>query len=435
MNLRLLNLSGRKWSNTQVAFGVFVIAFLVRLGFMLVLRPYDQPLRTEIHHLAYSIASGQGYGNPYPTPTGPTALYSPGCPLILAGIYSVFGTGKLAEAITYLIDVVAASFAFALLPILSMCLGLPRRVGLAAAIVGAVFPVYLLNEYRSTTAVIAALCLVGLAVMTAWAWKTQRELTGLLGALFGLAWGVTLLFSPNLLLIGILWLAAAVIHYRTKAIVFSVVALSVSLAILCPWAIRNEIVLGSPIFSRSNLGLELWIANNDFSAASYADNNESHQRYQPFVNPLEADQVRRLGEVAYMHQKLAASTFWIQQHPRRFATLTGDRIFRFWFPITYRVAQTVVVWGLSGAGFVGLAFAWVRQRTSFWILGSIWLAYPLVYYLVQLDNPYRYPIYWSVLLLAVYGLTCSIDALRFRLFSYLRPFRRSSVAAVPSQFL
>jgi hypothetical protein len=412
MSLRLLSLSSRKWSNTHIAFGVFVIAFLVRLGIMLVLRPYNQPLRAEIHHLAYSIASGQGYENPYATPTGPTAHYTPGCPLILAGIYHLFGTGKLAEAITYVIDIAAASFSFALLPILSTWLGFPRRVGLAAGIAGAVFPVYLLNEYRSITAVVAALCLVALAVMTAWAWKSQQELTGGLGALFGLAWGVAVLFCPNLLLVGILWLVAAVIHYRAKAVVFSVVALAVALAILCPWAIRNQIVLGSPIFSRSNLGLELWISNNDVSAASYADNGESQRRYHPFLNPLESDQVRRLGEATYMHQKLAASTAWIEEHPRRFATLTENRIFLFWFPITYRVGQTIVLWGLSAAGLVGLAFAWVRQRTALWILGSIWLAYPLVYYLVQLDNPYRYPIYWSVLLLAVYGLTCSIELIR-----------------------
>jgi hypothetical protein len=230
--------------------------------------------------------------------------------------------------------------------------------------------------------------------------------------MFGLAWGCVLLISPNLLLVGLLWLLAAVLHYRTKALAFSAVVLAVTLAVLSPWAIRNQIVLGAPIFSRSNLGLELWIANNDVSAASYGDNNESHLLYQPFQNPLEADQIRRLGEVAYMHQKLDAATAWIEQHPRRFAMLTASRIYRFWFPITFRPIQTVVVRGLSIFGFVGLAFAWARQRTAFWILGSIWLAYPLVYYLVQLDNPYRYPIYWSVLLLAVYGCKCSVELIR-----------------------
>ena len=43
-----------------------------------------------------------------------------------------------------------------------------------------------------------------------------------------------------------------------------------------------------------------------------------------FMNPLEADQIRRLGEVTYMHQKMDASDAWIEQHPRRFAMLTGE---------------------------------------------------------------------------------------------------------------
>jgi hypothetical protein len=404
----------RKWSNAQAVFFVFLLAFLVRLGIMLVTRPYNQPLRVEIHHLSYSIANGTGYANPYPTPTGPTAIYSPGCPLILAGIYRMFGTGRTAEAITYLVNIAAASLIFSLLPLLSLRLGLSRRVGIIAAIAGAIFPVYLLNEYRSTTAVCGAMCLASLTLMTAWIWNKHKALTARLGVLFGFAWGVALLVTPNLLLIGLLWLIAAVLHYRAKALAFAAVALSVALALLTPWAIRNQIILGSPIFSRSNLGLELWIANNDVSATSYGENNTSHELYQPFMNPLEADKIRRLGEITYMHQRLGAAAAWIESHPSRFARLTANRIFRFWFPITFRPIQTIVVCGLSLAGMLGLAFTWVRQRSAFWIIGAIWLAYPLVYYMVQLDNPYRYPIYWSILLLAVYGLMSSIDVVRRR---------------------
>ena len=428
MRLRLPAIYDRKWSIIQIGLTVFACSFMVRLSIMLVLRSYDHPLRTEIHHLAYSIANGQGYGNPYPTPTGPTALYSPGCPLILAGIYRLFGIGRIAEVVTYVVDIAAASVVFALLPTLSILLGLPRRVGVAAAFAGALIPVYLLNEYRSTTADFGALCLMGLTLMTALVWRGKQAPSLRLGVVFGLAWGCALLISPNLLLIGLLWLVATALHYRTKALGFSAVVLAVTLAVLSPWAIRNEVVLGAPIFSRSNFGLELWIANNDVSTASYDDNGESHMRYQPFINPVEADKVRRLGEVTYMREKMDSADTWIEQHPRRFVMLTGNRILRFWFLITFRPIQTIIVWGLSVAGIAGLVYLWARQRSAFWILGSIWLAYPLVYYMVQLDNPYRYPIYWSVLLLAAFGCMCSIDVLRKhalphlqRLFAHVRP--------------
>lgn len=402
----------RNWSNLQIAIVIFLIAFAVRLGLMLVLRPYEQTLRVEFQHLAHSIASGSGYGNPYPTPTGPTALYSPGCPLILAGIYRIFGYGSVGEAVSCVLNVAAASAVFALMPLLSIWLGLPRRAGVIAAFAGALLPVYLLNEFHSTTAVFGAFCLLGLTLMTAWAWSGTHALSAQLGAVFGLAWGIALLISPNLLLIGLLWLLAVVLQYRVKTLAFSVAALATCLAVLSPWAIRNELVLGSPIFSRSNLGLELWISNNDVAVPSYGDNNESHNRYQPFINAREAEQIDHMGEVGYMHERMAWATTWIEQHPQRFAALTASRLIHFWFPIMYRPVQTLIVGGLSFAGFVGLTFAFVRRRSAFIVLGSIWLAYPLVYYLVQLDNPYRYPIYWSILLLAVYGCLCSIEALR-----------------------
>ena len=409
----------QRWPSLKIAIAIFLVAFSVRAALMLKLRPYDQTLRVEIQHLAYSIASGAGYANPYPTPTGPTALYSPGDPLILAGIYRAFGYGSAGEAVSCTLNIAAASTVFALIPLLAVLLGLPHRAGVIAAFAGAALPVYLLNEFHSTSATFGALCLISLTLMTAWAWNRGYPLSGRLGAMFGLAWGIALLISPNLLLVGLVWLMAAIYHYKASAMKFSLATLAVSLAVLAPWAIRNEVVLGSPIFSRSNFGLELWIANNDVAAANYGDNDESHNRYQPFINASEAVQLSKMGEAGYMHQRLNWATAWIEQHPQHFAALTADRFFHFWFPITYRPIQTAVVGLLSFAGIVGLVFAFVRRASAFFILGSVWLAYPLVYYLVQLDNPYRYPMYWSILLLASYGCVCTFDLLR-------RPSRQSA---------
>lgn len=412
MNLRFARKTGGEWSQAQIAVAIFLLAFFVRVVVMLATQPYNQPLRVEIHHLAYSIAEGQGYANPYRTPTGPTALYSPGCPLLLAGIYRLLGTGSLGEAGTYLLNVAAASATFALLPLLSVWLGFPRRVGIAAAVAGALVPVYLLNEYRSITAVFAGTCLASLTLLTAWMWRQKRSPTVGLGTLCGLAWGCALLFAPNLLLVGLLWLVEALLHYRVRAAGFGFAALVIAILVLSPWAIRNQRVLGSAIFARSNFGLELWIANNDVSAATYAENARSQTLYQPFINSHEANQIRVLGEAAYMRQKMNAAVAWIRLHPSRFVALSISRIFYFWFPITFRPIQTIAVCGLTTAGLIGLAFSFVRNRSAFWILASIWLAYPLVYYVVQLDNPYRYPIYWSVLLLAAYGCISIVDLAR-----------------------
>ncbi len=333
-------------------------------------------------------------------------------------MYRVFGTGTAAEIATYVIDLAAASATYALLPFVCVFLGLPKRAGILAAIVGGVVPVYLLNEFRSTTAVFGSLSLELLCLITACIWNTRRRLSARLGALCGAALGLALLISPNLLTTALAWLAVGAYFYRQGMIRFTAALFAIACAVMLPWAIRNQVVLGSPVFLRSNFGLELQIANNDFAGVSYAENSRSFARYQPFVNSEESEKVRRLGEAGYMRQKLAQALGWIAGHPRRFASLTGTRMFRFWMPQTYRAAQTAVLWTLTLWAFIGLRFTWHRQRPAFWILGSILLAYPAVYYFVQLDNPYRYPMYWSLLLLAAYGSTEAIVSLnvprRFR---------------------
>jgi len=391
------------WSTLRLSLCIFAVAFLVRLGLMVAMHPYDQPLRVEIHHVALSLSDGHGFANPYPTPTGPTALYTPGCPLILAGIYRIFGSGRLAEAVTYVLDMSIASLVFALLPLASSWLGLSRQIGVWAGFLGAAIPVYLLNEYRSITAVSGALSLMCLTLLTAWAWSTRQRLSGRLAVLFGAAWGAVLLISPNLLFVGLLWLIGVSVQFRTSIMRFASTSLIVACLILAPWVIRNKIILGSPILTRSGFGLELWIANNDYSSPTYGGNEVSHQLYQPFINQSEAMRIAQEGEALYMHQRMDMAIHWIDSHPHRFLSLTGERIFLFWLPITYRKSQSVGLWILEMGAVLGLCITWARNRRALWILGAIWLGYPLVYYFVQLDNPYRYPMYWSVLLLAVYG--------------------------------
>lgn len=185
MNLRAI--SGRP--TFRLALALFLLAFFTRLGILLILRPYEQPLRVEIHRLAYSIASGNGYGNPYATPTGPTALYSPGVPFILAALYRSFGTGTPAEAATQVLDIAVVSLVYALLPFIAYYIGMPSSAGVLAAVAGTVVPVYLLNEFRSTTAVFNAVCLELLCLLTAYAWRSRLRPTPGLGVVFGAAWG------------------------------------------------------------------------------------------------------------------------------------------------------------------------------------------------------------------------------------------------------
>ncbi len=47
----------------------------------------------EVGNIATALASGHGFSSPFGIPTGPIAWLTPAYPLLLAGIYKIFGTG------------------------------------------------------------------------------------------------------------------------------------------------------------------------------------------------------------------------------------------------------------------------------------------------------------------------------------------------------
>src|ERR1039457_5685633 len=53
----------------------------------------------EMGRVARSIVTGQGFSSPYTQPTGPTALLPPMYPLLLAGVFKLFGVYSVASAI------------------------------------------------------------------------------------------------------------------------------------------------------------------------------------------------------------------------------------------------------------------------------------------------------------------------------------------------
>ena len=60
------------------------------------------------------------------------------------------------------------------------------------------------------------------------------------------------------------------------------------------------------MWSRSNLGLELYIANNDISSANVSVNYMSHlfHRAHPLASDAERAKLVTMGELPYEHEKL-----------------------------------------------------------------------------------------------------------------------------------
>jgi hypothetical protein len=392
---------------------ILAIALGVRLGIVFVTHTYLQIEHTEVVRVATSLAQQGTFANAYGPNTGPTAHVSPLYPILLSLIFRVWGTGMAGEIAQEILSCLLASLTYAALPALGAACGLDPAVGNLAGMLGALLPVNFWAETKgSFEAPLVALMLVLFCVLIAQCWRAADFSPGS-ALVTGLVSGLGLLASPSLapvvitsLLVGY-WLkgqTAATQYFRFVAIV-----IAASLLCLTPWTIRNYLVLGAPVWSRSNFGNELFISNSDRAAANMADNLNSgwFQTAHPFYSRTEREELRAMGEVPYNQARTEEATRWIITHPERFARLTVQRIFYFWFPRMVRPPQTILMAMFSIGGLAGLIWMFRTGNPVAWLFLATLTAYPLVYYVVQSFPRYRCPVDWMLVFLTAFGI-CSV---------------------------
>jgi hypothetical protein len=216
-------------------------------------------------------------------------------------------------------------------------------------------------------------------------------------------WGAGLLLFASFLPIFVSWLALIAVRIRKGSVGFIAGAALGAMFLLSPWAIRNWITLGSPVLLRSNFGLEMRVSNNDIAKGSMPDNLKTgvFAKYHPIKNEDEARRVMKLGEVEYNRQALRSALDWIGQNPKSFVLLTAHRIYLFWFPkgwVPWQTTPLIFLLLISLDGWYLLASKIGSFAVQLVLI--LWIAYPAVYYFLQMDSRYRYPLHWSVLLLA-----------------------------------
>jgi len=374
------------------------------------------PFANETLHVAHSLATDGRFADPFgwvQVHTGYTAHLAPVYPFLVGLVYRGYGNGLATLTILWVANIVFLSVQMALLPYLSVRMGLGVSPGVVAAALGIfLFPFAVDFEWESLLAgmELALLCLLATKGLRATTSAATLALTGCL-------WGMALLTNPAAVLLLAPWAVAiawsqAPERRAAKMRQFAGIA-AITLLVCAPWIVRNRIRLGAFFFIRDNLGIELSVSNNDCASASLAGNVKSGCHFVTHPNlsePLQKD-VAALGEYRFNQRELRRAISWIAAHPKRFAILTGERFAMFWFPsqgLAHYRRLPLVVWGITIASFVGLARLWRRHRVPAWILGGALLAYPLVYYLVQFEPRYRDPILWVSLLLAGYALAAML---------------------------
>lgn len=290
-------------------------------------------------------------------------------------------------------------------------MGLGLAPGTIAALLGAIF-LHIHIDTNWGVFLATFLCvLVFVQLVRAPAITRQAVVLGLsLGLLIFTQPAFSLLLFPWPLI----WLYGHPQMARRFVLVIALAALVVT-----PWIIRNYRQFGEFIFVRDGFGLELYISNNFDAAPSFNENmrNGSHMKLHPNLNTNIARDLQREGEYNYFQGRKKLALAWISANPFQFLLLTFKRITLFWFPAPDPLTLITGIrsygpWLVTLLSFPGLWFLYQGNKRAALLLGTALLLYPAVYYVVQFDVRYRYPIYWVSLMLA--GIAIAHIAAKFR---------------------
>ena len=406
-----LSLMGQPLTTTHVAIVIFSLSFMIyAFSPQGNLSVYELTQPGEVARVSVSVAQRGTFGDPYSSlPTGFTAHVAPAYVFLYAAVAKLSGVGRAGAIALWSLNVGFLALQFALLPVLSEQLGLGILPGIWAAVFGVlVQPYRVLPVWESlfTGALLVVLC-----ALTLPHFKSPRDWQH--SVLLGFLWGITILANPQSVLLLFAWPLAACIENSPEQLARArramlVVAAGAALACL-PWFIRNYQRFHSVFFVRDNFGLELSTSNNPCAQPTLIENINSgcHSKTHPNPNPYIAGEVIDKGEIRFNQERLHQALNWISSNPRAFASLTGRRFLKFWFPYLGSLRYAIPTGILTILSFAGLAMLFRRSsqnnRRAAWMLASTLLLYPLVHYVVQFEARYRYPIFWATFLPAAYA--------------------------------
>jgi hypothetical protein len=389
---------------------LFVVAWLVGLAHSIHPARFGFGHGFEMAAIARNLVEQATYGNPFaPALTGPTAVVPPLYPIFLAFLIKVFGWPLPAALIA---NIAFNAVTAGLMPRLAKAFFQDARPGLAAGclwiLAMPLMPQWDVSFTIATLVLACAFSSKSIAISPHPVWA---------GFALGLPGGMVSLMNPVALLALVCWIGFLFLARRvpTRYWIRCFLGFAVTVA-LCnaPWLIRNYALWHAPVL-RTNFGMTLYSSNNNCAAPNLGEDglNGCYQQTHPIASDAEVQLLRRLGEVEYDRQRTADAFSWIRSHPSRFAELTTARVAQFWFPLdTISDGPVYAVWLITLLSIPGMVLMFRRRELAVWFLLSVWLLYPLAYYVVVASDRYRYPILWTSLLPAGYCVMALVRRLR-----------------------
>jgi len=352
----------------------------------------------EMVSIARNLAEHGCFANPEAIlDTGPTAANPPLYPLYLSLFIRIFGMTNWVYLAAALSNIVANAFTASFLPRISRLFYGNMWPGVFGSVLW-LATMQLLPSWDTSLTVAGVLifCMFSASYL-----KTEdRHINALPG---GAIAGLLFLLNPASLLITLPLVAYRLI-FRKVSFRQTAILLATLFLIIFLWAGRNYLQLGSFV-TRTGMGITLYPSNNDCAEPSLVADGlyGCYQAHHPNRSLDEAQLMRSMGEVKYDRKRQADTVLWIKTHPARFYVLTVERIRNFWFPpLNEDTVQAPVIWVITILSIPGLwLMAKHRESVTLFVL-SVFIIYPLMYYVVVSNTRYRYPVLWLSLLPAGY---------------------------------
>jgi hypothetical protein len=418
---------------------MFWAGFLIRVLYITIvhtyrIRPEEDHLQFgwEMGRIARALATGYGYADPFTGHSGPTAWSPPLYPLLIAGVFKLFGVYTAASAWVLLVinSIFSAATSSVIYEIAARCFhhtGRSKKIALWSGWLWALYPAAMQFAVRwiwdmcLTAYLFSKIIAIALRVRGIGDEKDEKEepsthpapptSTTARWAAFGLLSGLVVLLNSTLLLfipVCGLWMLLGTIKARSPilpALFRSALACTLALACIAPWTVRNFSVFHSFIPLRGNLGAEL-----------HQSILEEHQGF-PWGATIPVcevcpvfQQYRQMGEAAYVHREGDLAKQEISAHKRRFVDYSLKRFYFFWVSLPKPAEKGVLIeaareanyFFVSLAALLGLALA-LKQR----IPGAVLFAWsfalvPLTYYFITVQARFRHPLEPIMTILTVF---------------------------------
>ena len=278
----------------------------------------------EPGNMARNLVAGHGFGSTLDS-TQPSAMMTPIYPLIVAGVFLIFGVHTSASILA-VHTLNCAINALACIPVFLFARrSFGQRAAWWSAWTWAFFPygIYFSAAWAWSTHLLL-LCLCWLLVL---AQRMEDSSKLALWAGFGLLAGFAGLTEPSVLIV-VPFLLALSCSRAARAgrrwLLPGCIAGLTMMTVLSPWMIRNAMVFHRFIPMRDNMGLELWMGNNGYDLRWTSDD------LHPLHDAEELAEYNRMGELAYNNQKMELAKAYIHDHPAWYAWMSLRRAVYIW---------------------------------------------------------------------------------------------------------